>query len=460
MITTLVRRVVPLLGIAALMGAVVYRQPPFVAVNDVWFHLRFGAEFLDGWSIRAPGHLSPFDSADWVPTQWLAQEGMATIERHVAIQGVMWAASSLVVTFVLLTYASARLEAAPLPAALATLVGFFAVVPGMTARPQLLSYVLIVVVVRAWLSSARDGRPRYWLIALAWVWPMLHGMWPIGIAIAAVVIAGMALDRQHSGRTLARLAIVPAASAVVAAATPLGLAVYSSLGAVQARAGYFAEWGPPRFRDPSTLAITGMVALVLLAGLSRRTMSWSEVLLLGLATALTLYTVRTGTVAAIVLVPLFARTIQTFVPEIWAMDRREWAFLLAAAATCCAVLTMTSGARVDEPAVPTWLDARLSALPAETRVLNDWDSGAYFLWRHPDLNLVMHGYGDVFTDAELRRNVDITRLQPGWVESIDELDVDYALLRTDSALGYALVDVEQWRVIETDEDFTLLQPTP
>ena len=50
--------------------------------NDTWFHLRFGREFLEGWSLRNPGHLGVFDTADWIPTQWLSQMGMAWLEYH------------------------------------------------------------------------------------------------------------------------------------------------------------------------------------------------------------------------------------------------------------------------------------------------------------------------------------------------------------------------------------------
>src|SRR3954462_5241761 len=38
--------------------------------TDTYFHLRFGAEFLDGWSLGHPGSVSSFATASWVPTQW------------------------------------------------------------------------------------------------------------------------------------------------------------------------------------------------------------------------------------------------------------------------------------------------------------------------------------------------------------------------------------------------------
>ncbi len=46
-------------------------------------------------------------------------------------------------------------------------------------------------------------------------------------------------------------------------------------------------------------------------------------------------------------------------------------------------------------------------MPPGTKVLNDWALGGYLMWRYPQLDLVMHGYGDTFTTAELTRNNDL-----------------------------------------------------
>ena len=91
-------------------------------------------------------------------------------------------------------------------------------------------------------------------------------------------------------------------------------------------------------------------------------------------------------------------------------------------------------------------------------MLNDWNTGAYFLWRHPQLSLVMHGYGDVFTEDELERNSDILRLEPRWDDEVDELDADLALVDPDTSLGYAMTDDLGWTVIEADDEFALLSP--
>ena len=75
------------------------------------------------------------------------------------------------------------------------------------------------------------------------------------------------------------------------------------------------------------------------------------------------------------------------------------------------------GTADEPPARPDWY-ADLDALPAGTAVLNDWGEGGYLMWRFPDLDFVMNGYGDIYTDAELARNFRMDGTDPGWVADV------------------------------------------
>ena len=96
---------------------------------------------------------------------------------------------------------------------------------------------------------------------------------------------------------------------------------------------------------------------------------------------------------------------------------------------------------------PAWLDPALSALPPGTKVLDDWDWGGYLMWRYPQLDLVMHGYGDTFTDDELERNTDI-EVGPGLGGGrCARAGARVAVLRPGRALAYALPRSEGWTVV-------------
>lgn len=458
MLTVLVRRVLPMIGLLVILASLVRGQRPPVPEGDTYFHLRMGDEFLGGWSITRPGHLSPFDSADWIATQWLSQLAMSWMSDAAGLAGVLWAAGVLMIVLVLAVYCSCRVWAAPLPAALVTGMVYVAAAPGLSARPQLISYLMVMVVTAAWLATGRDGRPRYWLVPLSWLWVPLHGMWIIGIIIGFAAVLGLALERRFGTKELVRLASIPILSGLVVLLTPVGTDAYRSLLVVGTRATYFAEWASPDLLTISGVTMLTMIALVVLVGLRRDPLAWHLICLVAVAAAWGLYSERTVPVAALMIAPLTARAVQSFLPPTITMRPFELATIGALAIVSISALGVVLAERADDAVVPPWLDARLEAMPGETRILNDWDSGAYFLWRHPEKYFVMHGYGDVFTDAEIVRNADIMRLQPEWDQEIRRLRVDVAVLPRETPLEYSLSQVLCWRTLEGDEEFVLMVP--
>lgn len=460
MITTFVRRVVPVLMVGAVMGLLVRVQNLPDVGSDAWFHLRMGNEFLSGWSISRPGHLGRFDSEDWYATQWLSQIAMARGEHIGGVPAVMWLCGAVILLLPFVLYVEARRTTAPIPAALATTVGVLAATPGLSARPQVISYVLIAVVSGAWLATSRDGRARWWLVPLTWAWVTLHGMWVIGILIGVVVVIGMALQRSHDRRHLLRLATIPVLSALVAALTPVGVNAYASLVAVGSRTDHLDEWGPPDFTTPAGLVLVAMAAVVLVAMLRAGPVDWPTVLFFGLALAWALYTKRTTIVSAVMLAPLLAEAFQRWVPKVPSIDRREFAALTASLVVAAGALGIVCEIRGDRDVVPTWVDSRLGSLPPGAGILNDWSIGPYPMWKHPQADLVMHGYVDVFTEYEIQRNVDVTNLEPNWGQRVVELDADMAFVESEGKLHYALVHSLGWSVVEADEDFALLSPPP
>lgn len=460
MTTILVRRVIPLLGVGIFFGFVVrsaHLPPP---VGDLWFHLRIGDEFLNGWSASNPGHLGVFDSAQWAPTQWLSQMGMTQIENSYGLGGVLWLTSLIQIAIVVCIYLTCRDSTGALPAAIATLICLSCLAGGLSARPQIISYLFVTLIVWVWSRSAHDGKPRFWLIPLVWLWVPLHGMWPIGIALSAALALGIVLDRRPTIRPLLVWLVLPILSGLAALATPLGWNAYSAVTAVSGRRQYFIEWGPPDFTDLRAAGLVLMIAAVLVFELRRGPLEWFRVFLLGTAIVLAIYSTRTVPLAAIVVAPMLADAIESLIPASPRAGRAEYVGLATMAAAALASLMVLAPERGREQVVPTWLDNRLAQHPDGTRVLNDWDSGAYFLWRHPQLDLVMHGYGDVFTDEEIQRNVTISLARPGWDELVEDLDADIAVVVPDTTLAYSLTTQEGWTVIDGDDDFLLLEPPP
>lgn len=458
MITVFIRRIVPLLGLAAALALLVRIQEFPEVASDAYLHLRLGSEFRSGWSLSDPGHLGVFDSGQWFPTQWLSQVVMSWADSTWGMAGVMWLAGTLILALPVCMYVVCRSWVAPLPAILATVLGTLAAAPGLSARPQIVSYLLVLLVTTTWLRTARDHKPRYWLILVAWAWVPLHGMWIVGITVGVAAVVGIAVSEPRNFRRIARLASIPVLSAAVAVLTPLGLNVYSSVGGVSDRNSQLTEWLPPDFTSPNALVLLVMIATILVVALRGGPMDWPTVAILGLAIMWGLYSVRTTIVAAVILTPLLGLALQRMVPPVPRIGRREGAATFLMFVVASAALAMVAVHRKADIPVASWVDERLDAMPAGTKVLNDWGLGHYTLWRHPQVHLVMHGYVDVFTIKELERNIDIASLEPEWDQLVSDLEVDYALVDPDSSLGYALTEQLDWQVVESDDDYTLLTP--
>ncbi len=429
--------------------------------RDTYFHLRFGEEFLHRhWTLRDPGSVSTFATQHWLPTQWLPEEVMAQLYDWFGLAGVAWLSGLQQIVFVAVLYLTARRFAEPLVVVALLWPTVLACLLGLSARPQVLSYVFVALTVAAWLRTQEDGRARWWLVPMTWLWAMCHGMWPVGIALGLVAVGGLALDRVTDRRGLLRAAAVPVASAVVAALTPVGPGLYGAVLGVGDRARFFSEWQSPSFShelSARALAVFLPVTLVLMLRARRRT--WTSVLLLLVAFACAVQSYRTLPISAIILLPLAADAAQTLVStRPLPLRRIEVTATVGTAASALVLLAAMVPTTSDQPpAVGAWVDPTLSALPAGTPVLTSYQDGSYLMWAHPQLDLLAHGYGDTFTVPELQRNDDILRLQPGWVAELRSTGVTLAVLDPTSGLAYSLEHQEGWRVEHRSSQLELLR---
>jgi hypothetical protein len=456
------RVLVPVVIVFCTLGGLAWHAGHPLTNTDTYFHLRFGAEFLHGnWSLRNPGSVTSFGTNDWVPTQWLPQVVMAQTEDWFGLAGVAWLQGLLHLSLAVALWLLARPYAGAFRSAVLVALALLAASPGLSMRPQVLSYLFAAIVTAAWLRSRDDGKARWWLIPLSWVWAMCHGMWPVGIVIGAVAVIGIALDRVADRRTLLKLAAVPVGSAVAAALTPVGPALYPAVLMVGSRGKYFAEWQPANFLRLAGGALIVLAGIVLVRLLRRGfTSSWTETLLFGLALGWALYTTRTVAIAAMMLVPIGARVLGNGTGKRQRVPRGEMVAVLTGAAVCLVALAVAVPRTADNPPPdPSWAST-LDDLPPGTAVVNDWGKGGWFIYRWPDLDFVMNGYGDIFTDGELARNYQIDATNPGWAGAVQRTGARYALLKPGSRLAYSLEELEGWTEVQRSADLVLLKAPP
>lgn len=436
-----------LAGTFIMVGGMLTRP---VTNADTYFHLRLGREFLDGWNARAPESVSRFATADWVPTQWLGQVALASAEGAFGLPGVVAVTSLTILLMTVALFVAARRQGPLVIAAALVPIALFACAPSLSGRPQVVSYALTALVTSAWLGVRRTGRVPWWTVAATWVWAMCHGMWPVAAVVALAAAGGLALERPSPRPRLWKLAAVPALSLVAAGLTPVGPALYGAVVRVGAISEYFSEWRPPDFTSPAPFVAASLLVLMLATGLRMTApMPWTVLALTLLAGVFLLHSGRTVPVAVAMLVPLLAHHLSGVLPR-RERSAAEVPVVVGAVVVAGALAVLLSAGNHEDLRQRSDAHASVDALPAGTPLLNEWGEGGYDMWRHRDLEILQHGYGDMFTDSELQRNVKINKLAPGWEHRVRELGFEHALLYRENPVAHTLVDHLGWTVVDED----------
>jgi tetratricopeptide (TPR) repeat protein len=186
---------------------------------DIWFHLRAGRDLLAGHGFGGTNGYGFLDAGyPWLNHEWLFQAVVAGIgpgELLGAGQALGWNLLRLLLALTLAgillmgdgTWRLLRGQCfSPMPAvvALATLAGLLMIWTRLNLRPELLSYILFVLVVRAADAHyRRPAPPSIWrdrslwrLGALVLVWAQCHGFAALGPAIILLRLVLRPFDRQ------------------------------------------------------------------------------------------------------------------------------------------------------------------------------------------------------------------------------------------------------------------------
>ncbi|MCX6401142.1 MAG: hypothetical protein NTX33_14585 [Propionibacteriales bacterium] len=446
----------PLAGLLLAAALAALASRPFRAF-DTYFHLRFGEEFREGWSLAHPGQVSAASTNGWAPTQWLPQIGLSWVDDVAGTTGLVVLFAALVVAFAASVHVLLRRHTSTGTAISLTLVVVLGTLPSLSLRPQVLSYLFLVAVIAAWDTARRSGRVPWWLVPLTWVWATSHGMWILGVGASAVLAVAVCIERRGTRTEVMRLLGVPVAMLVAASVTPVGPRLVSAILLVNSRAEHFREWDAPELVTIGAAPVTVLLALAIFLMVRRDGVRPYDVALLGLGCVFAIYSNRTLPLALIVLAVVVASELtarRAAPPD--SIGRREWGVVAALAVAVLVIAPMLPLRDVPADDLDPFA-AQLDELPDDTVVLTDRTSGAVLLWTDPRLDVPMHGYGDVYTDDELEAYDDLFRLEPGWEDTLADLDAQVALLPEDSPLAAALAG-RGWTVAEDSGDLVYLVP--
>jgi hypothetical protein len=466
------RRWVPVLVVGVLIGVI---KAESIADPNVLWGIRDGREILssghlphsDHWSWTVPGK-------KWTPNSWGWDVVLGGLHR---IGGGAALAVLNIVVVVLLALGMAlrayRLDARPAAVVAALIiVGGPTLLPWINDRPQLISYLFVVLLVPAVGPALASSRRRFLLAlgglaVLQVVWVNLHFFAIAGPVLIAVAGVGHLLEQtRHAGadavgireQALRLLAAVLVALAACGA-TPYGPVVAAKTLAVRNDAvGLIVEWRPAGYATLSQ--VTGLLAIVaaLAAGLhAYRARRWDVAAALGVLAVGCAIACRMAPVAVVVAIPELAAALSA---SLGRARVRVVSLGLGAALVLGGVgLTVAdarSFAKLDPASTSPSLLARL---PPGCQLVNDYPLGGAVILFRPDVPVAVDSRTDLYGRAAILANRDLVSGESGAIDRIEADRVTCVLIPSDAGLVDLLEDAGQWRVAGKDDRRTLLLRT-
>jgi hypothetical protein len=434
----------------------------------VWWHIRTGDWILahrrlpsvDTWSIGGNGRA-------WVAHSWLSEVLLSAMHKALGLHGLILYRFLGVLTLVSCLSVQAFRRTTPWRALLVTALAVFGTSGGWGERPQLLSFLLLVVAGRV-IRQALVGRISIWWMApLTYLWANVHGLWFLGPALVAVGAVGAVETAGCIGRTrlqAARLFVAASTACVaIAALTPNGPELLTQPLRVQGYGQFVSEWGPPSIHSVYGLAFFGTVATFLVV-LARRREPLSAYALVQLLFALLLglMYIRTIAPAMVLMTPLLAETLGR--GRLATKPRFPAPFVTACAGTLV-VLGIAGGALVvtQEPDLPpaapvAATKALRSAVPGEPRVLNEYAVGGWLLLMAPEARPAIDGRAEIYPERYVSDYIAALGMGATWKNTVRALRPNVTLLHPETPLVNGLRYELHWRTAYEDADWVVLVP--
>lgn len=464
---------------------------------DFWWYLKSGELILR--SGRVPD-TDPFsftaEGRPWVNHMWLTQVLLSAAYERLGRVPILLGKSLLVTaTFALVLRTALARGAHPLAAAGLTALAALAGEPYWHARPQVITYFLLAVLLHL-LRPGWEARPwRLLVVPLLTVpWANLHAGFVAGLGLLGVLLGAEAARRllgpaPGGWRPVGWLALATAGAAVASLANPFGVRALLFPAEVVASREFMTttvEWFSPNFHDPrhrpfELLLLLGFAAL----GLGARP-GLRDTVVLGVFTLLGLRSIRHIPLYAVAVTPVLAVAVTEAGRHLWAargpaVDRALagaarrlptlWPILRSplvpagALGLVLAALLAGYAVRVADPRtgalaqdlnearypVAALAFMRRERVPAPIFNLYLW--GGYELWRlYPDYRVFFDGRTHVYGEGIVRDYLTVAMAHPDWRQVLDRWGVQTVLTSPGSPLTQVLEASRDWRLVFVERE--------
>jgi len=461
-----------------LLIAAIATAPPVDA--DMWWHLRNGEEMWHQHKILLEDTFSYTRAgAPWVNAFWLSDLGLYALWRAGGLFAITLAVALLAVALLSLLFK--HMEGNTYLRGLLLLLAMLGIQPNWTARPQLLSFLLLAIL-DGFLDRHRLGnRQPLWVLPFLFaLWGNLHGgfIWGILLLLATIVGSGLDLLSGHpaalSWKDVGTLTIWSFLAGIALALNPNGAMlwwlpfqqVHVSL-AIQ-------EWLSPDFHQPYAHPLLWLLFLWIVSlAYSGKRPSFVD-LLKGLGfTYLFFVAQRNMGPYAIILLPVLARSLPAavesftrsgFAGHVWQRAKQvpaknspspRFNFIVnTALVSFLATFVLLRAWVVSQPpsvvrSLPVgaveWIKENRPAGP----LFNSYNWGGYLIWQLPQYPVFIDGRADLYGNDLLAQWHEVVNAGPHALAILEKWQVHLVLLEPDWPI-ISLLEEKGWQVLYRD----------
>ena len=351
-------------------------------------------------------------------------------------------------------------------------------------RPHIFTYLLTAIWVTLLESINKNKTRSWWTLPLVMlIWVNMHGMFVVGVFILVIYLIGDLLDHPSIGwfknQKTKSLWLGGGLSFTTTLLSPSGPKIWEAIASLGSNAyitSKVSEYQSANFHLPETWPFILILMLTIL-GFARSTgkISWIEILLTISFTGLALYTSRMIPLFAIVVTPIAAKAVTDWVryeyhqsrlfiveENIFKLNSDSNGLVWIFAIILIAAMLLRSGRTIDPQgrgnvfdknffpiAAVSWLDTH----PQKGHMFNEFDWGGYLLlnlWPHQQI--FMDGFTHIYGEVLTREYQQVISLETGWEEILKKYDVNWVIIRVNTALAKKLSVSPEW--IKEYEDQT------
>jgi hypothetical protein len=334
----------------------------------------------------------------WTLNSWGFNVLIAKAYRLAGLPGVAWACAGLaMVAGGLVLFLARQLGASPIVAGALLAMSWPLLVAWLTARPQLIDYIgvlLLAILMPRIVTDRNPIRAVMAVVIVSAVWVNLHAGELLGVAMicASAVLLFAARDTRGSVWCW----IAGAAALAASLLNPYGVGLLQHAAQVEsASSGIVAEW---QHLDPGSpmqwsMLIVGLSALLLAARQRNLTLAGE----LGIVAAGAVLAIRLLPILVFLALPVLAASVSRSRWSGYVCSRRILLYLVTAVVLApVVVLAMPSLSHIGRPDPAIYPSKLVTDIPPHCRLYNSYELGSFVILERPDVLVSLDSRNDLY----------------------------------------------------------------